>query len=157
MCKYERKVGTMGRKKPEDTSQSLSWGWLHGVLVKQSPGCKLLYIEWISNKVLLYNTGNYILYLVINTIEKNLSIYLSIYIYLSISESLCYTPESKSVNRSVVFNSLQPHGLQPTRLCPWNSPVKNTGVGCHSLLQWIFPTQGSNPGLLHCRPIFFTV
>ena len=32
----------------------------------------------------------------------------------------------------------------------WNSPGKNTGVGCHFLLQGIFPTQGSNPGLLHC-------
>ena len=35
--------------------------------------------------------------------------------------------------------------------CPWVSPGKNTGVGCHFLLQGIFPTQGSNPGLLHCR------
>ena len=33
----------------------------------------------------------------------------------------------------------------------WDSPGKNTGVGCHFLLQGIFPTQGSNPGLLHCR------
>ena len=32
-----------------------------------------------------------------------------------------------------------------------DSPGKNTGVGCHSLLQGIFPTQGLNPGLLHCR------
>ena len=32
--------------------------------------------------------------------------------------------------------------------CPWDSPGKNTGVGCHFLLQGIFPTQGSNPGLL---------
>ena len=32
-------------------------------------------------------------------------------------------------------------------LCPWDSPVKNTGVGCHFLLQQIFPTQGSNSGL----------
>ena len=30
-------------------------------------------------------------------------------------------------------------------------PGKNTGVGCHALLQGIFPTQGLNPGLLHCR------
>ena len=45
---------------------------------------------------------------------------------------------------------LRPHGLQPTRLfCAWNSPGKNTGVGCHFLLQGIFPTQGSNPGPLH--------
>ena len=39
-------------------------------------------------------------------------------------------------------------------LCPWNSPGQNTGVGGHFLLQGIFPTQASNPGLLHCRQIF---
>ena len=38
-------------------------------------------------------------------------------------------------------------------LCRWNSLGKNTGVGCHSLLQGIFPTQGSTPGLMHCRRI----
>ena len=36
---------------------------------------------------------------------------------------------------------------------PWNSPGQNTGVGSLSLLQRIFPTQESNQGLLHCRPI----
>ena len=35
----------------------------------------------------------------------------------------------------------------------WNSPGKNTGVSCHALLQGIFPTQGSNPGLPHYRQI----
>ena len=35
------------------------------------------------------------------------------------------------------------------------SPGKNTGVGCHALLQRIFPTQGSNPGLPHCRQILY--
>ena len=40
-------------------------------------------------------------------------------------------------------------------LCPWNSPGKNPGVGCHSLFQGIFPTLGSNPGLLHCRQILY--
>ena len=50
--------------------------------------------------------------------------------------------------------SLQPHGLQPARLlCPWNSPGKDTGVGCHSLLQEIFPIQESNLGLPQCRQI----
>ena len=53
------------------------------------------------------------------------------------------------VNHSVVSDSLGPHELQPARLlCRWNSPVTNTGVDCHSLLQRIFPAQGSNPGLL---------
>ena len=43
----------------------------------------------------------------------------------------------------VLSDSLQPYGLQPARLlCPWDSPCKNTGVGCHFLLQEIFPTQG---------------
>ena len=59
-------------------------------------------------------------------------------------------------SRSVVSDSLRPHRLQPARfLSPWNSPGKNTGVGCHALLQGIFPTQGSNPGLPHCRQILY--
>ena len=40
-------------------------------------------------------------------------------------------------------------------LCPWGSPVKNTGVDCHFLLQGIFLTQGSNSHLLHCRQILY--
>ena len=51
---------------------------------------------------------------------------------------------------------LQPHGLQPTRLlCPWNSPGKNTAVGCHFLLQGIFPAQESTPDLQHCRQMLY--
>ena len=47
---------------------------------------------------------------------------------------------------------LRPHGLQAARLlCPWDFPGKNTGMGCHFLLQGILLTQGLNPGLLHCR------
>ena len=42
-------------------------------------------------------------------------------------------------------------------LCPWDSLGKNTGVGCHFLLQGIFPTQGSNLGLLHCMQILYQV
>ena len=50
----------------------------------------------------------------------------------------------------------RPHGLQPTRLLrPWDFPGKSTRVGCHCLLQGIFPTQGSNPGLLHCRQTLY--
>ena len=40
-------------------------------------------------------------------------------------------------------------------VCPWDFPGKNTGVGCHSLLQGVFPTQGSNWHLLHCRRILY--
>ena len=53
--------------------------------------------------------------------------------------------------RSVMSDSLRPHGLYS----PWNSPGQNTAVGCHFLLQGIFPTQRWNPGLLHCRWILY--
>ena len=59
---------------------------------------------------------------------------------------------------SVMSNSVQPHGLQPTSLlCPWDFSGKNTRVGFHFLLQGIFLTQGSNLCLL-CLPLgrFFT-
>ena len=53
---------------------------------------------------------------------------------------------------SVLFDSLRPSGLEPAKLlCPWDSSGKSTGVGCHFLLQGVFPTQGLNPGLLHSR------
>ena len=53
---------------------------------------------------------------------------------------------------SLVSDPLQPHELQLARLlCPWYFPGKNTGVGCHFLLQGIFPTQGLNLCLLHLR------
>ena len=44
---------------------------------------------------------------------------------------------------------LVPHGLYS----PWNSPGQNNGLSSRSLLQGIFPSQGLNPGLLHCRQI----
>ena len=52
-------------------------------------------------------------------------------------------------SRLVVSDSFWPNGLYS----PWNSPGQNTGVGSFSLLQGIFPTQGLNPGLPHCRQI----
>ena len=57
----------------------------------------------------------------------------------------------ESESSSVVSDFLPPHGLYS----PWNSPGQNTGVGSLSLLQRIFPTQGLNPGLLHCRWILY--
>ena len=61
--------------------------------------------------------------------------------------------ESESESHSVVSNSLRLHGL----CSPWNSPGQDTGVGICSLLQGIFPMEGSNPGLpgFHCRWILY--
>ena len=66
-------------------------------------------------------------------------------------EAPIITDESESESHSVVSNSLRPQGLYS----PWNSPGQNTGVGSLLLLQGIFPTQGSNPGLLPCRWILY--
>ena len=56
----------------------------------------------------------------------------------------------------VMSQSLWPHGVYPSRLlCPWYFPGKNTGVGCHFLLQVNFSIQGSNPGLLPSRQILY--
>ena len=66
-----------------------------------------------------------------------------IYVFVCLVTQLCPTPYDP---------------MDCTLLCPWDSPGENTRVGamstmsrCHALLQGIFPTQGSNPGLPHCR------
>ena len=69
------------------------------------------------------------------------------------------TPRAATKTQGLVAqscHSLRPRGLQPTRLlCPWDSPGRNTGVGCHFLLQGLFPTPGLNPGVL--RPLRWQV
>ena len=64
------------------------------------------------------------------------------------SKTKDFDGESENESRSAVSDSLQSPGL-------WNSPGQNTEVGSLSLLQGIFPTQGSKPGLLHCRWILY--
>ena len=58
---------------------------------------------------------------------------------------------SENESHSVMSSSLRSHRLH----CPWNTPGQNTRVGSCSLLQGIFPTQGSNSGLPHCRQILY--
>ena len=58
----------------------------------------------------------------------------------------------KSLSRVRLFVTSQTVAYQA---CPWDSPGKSTGVGCHFLLQGIFPTQGSNLGLSHCRQTLY--
>ena len=76
---------------------------------------------------------------------------------LNVLELVSYLSSSSSSSVfSVISDCLQHYGLQSTRLfCPWDFPDKNTGGGCHFLLQGILPTQGSNLGLLHCRQILY--
>ena len=66
---------------------------------------------------------------------------------------LSYVEERKVVVVKVAQScpTLRPHRLYS----PWNSPGQNPGVGSLSLLRGIFPRQGSNPGLPHCRRILY--
>ena len=65
--------------------------------------------------------------------------------------SILYLSQSLSCGQLFVTDGLQPARL----LCPWDSPGKNTGVGCHAPLQGVFPTQGSNSGLPYCSRILY--
>ena len=87
-------------------------------------------------------------------IEMQFSIYhltqMSMYFCLFVCDRKVPINSFYKEDHSVMFNSWQTH--EPTRLpCPWNSPGRNTGVGCHFLLQGIFLTQEWNPGLPHCK------
>ena len=74
--------------------------------------------------------------------------------WVFISAQLPLLSESENVSYSVVSNSLwPPEASRP--LCLWDSPGKNTGVDCHSHFQGIFPTQGLNSGLPHCRQMLY--
>ena len=74
--------------------------------------------------------------------------------YTVVLRSICCMKSENEVTQSCL--TLRLRGLSPTRLLyPWGFPGKNSGVGCHLLLQGIFHTQGLNPGLPHCRQMLY--
>ena len=86
--------------------------------------------------------------------KRSASGYLILYRFwtlISVSLTLPGFQRSESESCSVVSDSLWPYGLYS----PWNSPGQNIGVVSLSFLQGIFPTQGLNPGLPHCRWILY--
>ena len=118
-----------------DLGQILFWGVL------------LIYLFCIKeNLFAMWSNFNFF---VIKKTLHNMPISFSLIIWGCVFGCVC-------ISRSVMSNSLQPHRLWPTRLfCAWDSPGKNTAMGCHFLLQRIFPTQGSNPSLPHCRQTLY--
>ena len=77
-------------------------------------------------------------------------------VLICLSRSLCVCVcVCVCVSRSVVSDSAIPQTVALQAPHPWDSPGKNTRVGSHSLLQGIFSTQGSNPGLPHCKQILY--
>ena len=100
----------------------------------------LLYLKWITNKDLLYSTGNRSV--LCGGLDGRGVWGEQMHVIRGLAALLCTWSYHNIVNQlrccltSVVSDSVQPHRRQPTRLpCPWDSPGKNTGVGCHFLLQ----------------------
>ena len=99
----------------------------------------LLYMKEINNKDLLYITGNYSQYLIITYNGKESE------------KEYIYMREMKLLNHVQLFE------IPWTVVLPGSSirGIFQARVGCHFLLQGIFPTQGSNPGLLHYRQMLY--
>ena len=77
-------------------------------------------------------------------------------ICIILSPSMWRCAEFAVLSHPVVSSSLRPQDCSPPGLlCNGDSSGKNAAVGCHALLQGIFPTQGWNPSLLHCRRILY--
>ena len=88
------------------------------------------------------------------TVKKNLKTYQLLKSIVSLPTNfsdISLRNRSESESHSVVSSSLRPHGLWS----PWNSPGQNIGVGSYSVLLGIFPIQGLNPGLPHCRQVLY--
>ena len=87
--------------------------------------------------------------------EKGISFFFllrKVFLYLYPYLYLCYAV----LSCSIMSDSLRPHEpYPPGSSVDGDSPGKNTGVGCHALLQGIFPTQGLNLGLLHYKRILY--
>ena len=123
--------------KPKDTGVG-SLSLLQGIFPTQESNWGLQHWRWILYQLSCQGSPGVRwreAWSQMEVVEKNFNIW-----------QLC-----ESESHSVVSNSLGPHELYS----PWNSPGQNTGMGILSLLQGIFPTQGSNPGLPHCRWIFY--
>ena len=116
-----------------------------------------LYLKWMTNKDLLYSTGNSAQRYVAAWMEGEFGgEWLHVYVWLS--PFAVHWNYHNIVNRlccccclaAKCLILLQPHGLQLARLlCPWDFSAKSTRVGWHFLLQGIFRTQGLN---LHFLP-----
>ena len=81
--------------------------------------------------------------------------YIYIYICMYIHSRICIYIESESEVTQSCPTLCDPMDCSLPVLCPWDFPGNSPGVDCHFLLQGIFPTQGSNLGLPHCRQTLY--
>ena len=122
-------------------SQSPHWEYLSGVLSV---------LSWFSPW--LFCISFRVLYIV--WIRNSFKEYMCLWLFLPSLLSLFKLCEDESVSLSCL-SLCNLMACSPPGSCPSDSPGKNTGVGCHALLQGIFPTWGLNPGLTPCRQILY--
>ena len=131
---------------PDDASKT--FGFLHGVGMAFPSFCFCFPTHHCNVRAVFLLQHLELTYLYLPNTDTDMESMLS----KSVGQSM---PSSESVSPSVASDS-EPMDCNPSRpLCPWDSPGQNTGVGSLSLLQGIFPAQGSNPGLTHCRQILY--
>ena len=129
------------RKQPAQTSPNPD----PQTRVKMTHCLKLLEITRIRMLMRLFMEFHFHFFIVRNSLQIHRS-----YLISCVCVCVCVCVCAHTGACSVMSDSLSPCGLQSTRLlCPWNFPSENAGVGCHVLLQGIFPTQGLNSCLLH--------
>ena len=109
---------------------------------------KLAYFEVASSDPLHYQnqkTDISTIHRAYSNFTRYMIAYMCVQLYAVLSHVQTYIVRVCAMSLQLCL-TLPSYGLQPTRhLCPWDSPGKNVGVGCHALLQGIFLIQGSNP------------
>ena len=130
------------------------WGAVYGVTQSQTR------LKWLSSSSLIWGSAPWLRNGVIVSVRLSWKYLVPSLTLFRILFWPCATWDLRSLPLCMLnhlSNAVWPYRLQLTRLlCLWDSPGKNTGVGCHALLQGIFPTQGLNLCLLHCRQILLT-
>ena len=112
-----------------------------------NPGIKPMFPGWVQNfirhaiELSLYLKDHWRIIYIMSSSHSSSSLALVLFPALQFSPENCVQPFETAWSTRL--------------LCPWDSPGKNTGVGCQFILQGIFPTQDSYPGLPHCRQILY--
>ena len=131
------------------SSQKHSWIKRRSILVELFLLCTWFLFS-LNLGILMYNI------LLVSGIHDLIFVYIAKWAPQEVSLTSCHNEKLVKVLVTQLCSTLwDSMDYSARQLCPWNSPGKNTGEGCHSLLQGIFPTQGLKLKLLHCRETLY--
>ena len=157
-CSYGE---VMGRRPIRKCTQGLAREWLFWAFKKICSCALILFITTNSEHLVMWQALFWVLSKHLLCVFVNMFFMFRVPTWNSSFQGckLCHkhTRKMKVLVAQPCLTLCNPiHGLYPARLlCPWDSRGRNSQVGCYFLLQGIFLTQGSNPGLLLCRWILY--